>query len=272
MKASALLRDAAARIGGGSARLDAALLLGAVLGMSRGELLVADPVVRAGDVARFEALVVRRAAGEPVAYILGEREFWSLRLRVTPEVLVPRPDSETLVAGALAAMAGREVRRVLDLGVGSGALLLAALVEWPGAFGVGVDRSAAAVAVARGNAVALGLAGRCGFLVGDWADAVAGVFDAILCNPPYVVDGAVLMRDVAGYEPAGALFGGVDGLDPYRRLVPEVGRLLAPGGVALFEFGEGQEGALQALAAAYGWAAAVLPDLAGRPRAMRLMR
>lgn len=269
-RARTLLREAAARIGGGSPQLDAELLMAHVLGCTRGELLLRDPVVAAADAERLAMLVARRSRREPMAYILGEREFWSMPLRVTPDVLVPRPDSEVLVAGALAGMAGRAPRRVLDLGTGSGALLLAMLSEWPAAFGIGVDRSQAAVVVARRNAVTLGFGARAAFVVGDWGAALAGEFDVLLCNPPYVPDGEVLMADVADYEPPAALFGGVDGLAPYRQLFPETGRLLAPGGVAIFEFGAGQDRALVEMAATYGLRAHILQDLAGRPRAIRL--
>lgn len=269
-RAGALVRAAAARIGGASPVLDAELLLAHAIGCSRERLLLGDPPVPEAACARFEALVIRRTRREPVAYILGEREFWSLGLRVTPDVLIPRPDSEVLVAGALAAMQGRSPARVLDLGVGSGALLLAVLSEWPHAFGVGVDRSAAAVMVARGNAAALGLAGRAAFMVGDWGDALAGGFDLLLCNPPYVPEAEQLMADVADYEPVAALYGGRDGMDPYRILFGAVGRLLAAGGVALFEFGAGQQQPLAELAAAHGYRPAFLHDLAGRARAIRL--
>lgn len=264
----ALLRAAAAGLPGETPRLDAELLLAHVLGEDRLAMLVGRGPVPADAVVRFEALLARRQRHEPVAHIVGEREFWSLPLKVTPDVLVPRPDSETLIAEALRHFASRPLGRVLDLGTGSGALLLAALSEWPGATGLGIDRSDAALAVARENAVRLGLAGRAVFRVGDWADGLDERFDLLLCNPPYVPDGTTLMPDVARFEPAGALFGGADGLDPYRLLLPEVARLLAPGGVALFEFGAGQAEALVALAGAHGHGARTVPDLAGRPRVL----
>lgn len=264
----ALLRAAAALLPGDTPRLDAELLLAHVLGEARLMMLAGRGDVVPEARAAFAALVARRATHEPVAHILGEREFWSLPIRVTADVLVPRPDSETLIAEALALFAARPPETVLDLGTGSGALLLAALSEWPRAQGLGIDRSAAALAVARGNAETLGLAGRAAFREGDWAAGVDGRFDLILCNPPYIPDGEDLMPDVARFEPAGALFGGPDGLAPYRLLLPEMPRLLADGGAAIFEFGVGQADALLALAADAGLKARVAPDLAGRPRAL----
>ena len=266
----ALLRAAAALLPGESPRLEAELLLAHVLGVERMVMLIGNAGVSLPDRQAFEALLARRRRHEPVAHILGHREFWSLSLRVTPDVLVPRPDSETLIAEALAHFAGRPPRTLLDLGTGSGALLLAALSEWPLARGLGIDRSAAALKVARGNATALGLAARAEFREGDWAQGLDARFDLILCNPPYIVDGEALMPDVALFEPAGALFGGPDGLDPYRLLLPEMPRLLAEGGVAIFEFGIGQADALVALAADAGLQSQVADDLAGRPRALIL--
>ncbi len=264
----ALLRAAAKLLPGETPRLDAELLLAHVLGQERLAMLVRNDPVSAEMRAAFEALLVRRGAHEPVAHIMGVREFWSLQLRVTRDVLVPRPDSETLIAEALAHFANRPPGTVLDLGTGSGALLLAALSEWSQAWGLGIDRSAEALEVARGNAAALGLSGRAEFREGDWADGVKQRFDLILCNPPYIEDGTELMPDVALHEPAGALFGGVDGLDPYRLLLPRMPHLLADGGVAIFEFGVGQADALVAMAGESGLEARVAPDLAGRPRAL----
>lgn len=265
-----LLRAAAALLPGDSPRLDAELLLAAALGSDRLPMLHEKEPVPAAARAAFEAMLGRRLAREPVAYIVGEREFWSLPLRVTPDVLVPRPESETLIDAALAHFAGRSPRSVLDLGTGSGALLLAALAEWRQARGLGIDRSPAALAVAAGNASRLGLAGRAGFRAGDWLSGLSGTFDLVLCNPPYVEDGAALPAEVAGHEPHGALFGGADGLDHYRRILPALAPFLGDGGVALFEFGSGQEERLLTLAAANGFAGRIVADLGGRPRVLLL--
>lgn len=265
-----LLRAAAAALPGDTPRLDAELLLASALGMDRMAMLASRPLVSDAVRKHFAVVLARRAAHEPVAHILGEREFWSLPLKVTRDVLVPRPDSETLIVDALAARAGRPPASILDLGTGSGALLLAALSEWPQAMGLGIDRSEAALAVARANAEALGFDGRARFRAGDWASGLDGRFDLILCNPPYVPEGEILMPDVALHEPAGALYGGPDGLDPYRLLFPDLGRILAADGVAIFEFGASQAEALAALASQSGLASHVACDLAGRPRALRL--
>lgn len=263
-EARALLREAAARID----RLDAEVLMASLLHVQRLALLM--NLDREVDGAAFAALVARRQAGEPVAYITGSREFWSLDLRVTPDVLVPRPDSETLIAAALETLPPGGAPRMLDLGTGSGALLLAALSEWPGGWGVAVDRSAAAVMVARGNAAALGLTARASFVQGDWAAAIAGDFDLVLCNPPYVAEGAATGPGVAAYEPHGALFAGPDGLDAYRVLAPQVARLLGARGIACVEIGSDQAETAGRLFGDAGLAAALRCDLAGRPRCLVL--
>ena len=268
--AGAVIRAAAQSLSSDTPRLDAELLLANVLGVARNDLLLRNPPITAAQRVQFEALLARRRAHEPIAYITGRQEFWSLDLRVTADVLIPRPDSETLVEAAVALRKGCPPGNILDLGTGSGALLLAALAEWPLARGVGVDRSAAAVAVARSNAERLGFAARAGFVVGDWAAALCGRFDLLLCNPPYVLETAALMPDVAHFEPATALYAGSDGMADYRRLLPDTGRLLAADGLALFEFGPGQETALVAMGEALGFAASVHRDLAGRPRALAL--
>jgi release factor glutamine methyltransferase len=262
----AALRSAAARIGGETPRLDAEVLLAHSLGRERGWVLL-NRDAKIGAQA-YEKLVLRRITGEPVAYITGEREFWSLRLKVTPAVLIPRPDSETLIEAALAS--GITPARILDLGTGSGALLLAALSEWPGATGLGVDQSLAALAVAAENAALLGLGHRATFARGDWGQGLAARFDLILCNPPYVEADAPLSPEVRDHEPASALFAGPDGLDDYRRLIPQLPALLAPGGVAVVEIGHEQAAAVAALAGASGLACVVKQDLAGRDRCLVL--
>lgn len=224
-----------------------------------------------GDPARLAAMAARRAAHEPLAYVTGSQPFWNLDLEVSPATLIPRADSETLIEAALAARPGRAaVRRVLDLGTGTGCLLLAALAEFPAAFGVGVDRVPAAAALAARNAAACGLASRAVFLAGDWASALAARFDLVLCNPPYIDSATVptLMPEVARFEPASALDGGADGLAAYRRVLAALPGLLAPGGVAVLELGAGQADSVAALARAAGLEMPVLrADLAGIARA-----
>lgn len=263
VKASEALLAATRRID----RFDAELLLAHMVGEERLEMLAAAD--RDIDGEAFDALVTRRAGGEPVAYITGHREFWSLDLLVSPAVLVPRPDSETLVDAALAARRDRAPATVLDLGTGSGALLLAGLSEWPNARGLGVDASAAALAVARANAERLGFARRAVFLAGDWGKGLRERFDVIFCNPPYVETDAALSPEVMR-EPASALFAGADGLDDYRRIVPHLPGLLRSGGVALLEIGHTQAAAVLALAAAAGLEGIVRHDLAGRDRCLVL--
>lgn len=269
MKAADALRWAARRIGGDTARLDAELLLAALIDVSR-EILLIELASLTVDPDAYAALIDRRVAGEPLAYITGTREFWSLPLRVTPAVLIPRPDSETLIDAALQLRAGRPPSRILDLGTGSGALLLAALSEWPGAYGIGIDRSEAALAVARANAAALGLMGRADFIVGDWAGALSGPFDLVLANPPYVADAEPLDLSVRDHEPASALFAGPEGLDCYRAILPDLGRILAPSGAAILEIGHRQADTVSELARIAGFVPRLWHDLAGRPRAISL--
>ena len=235
--------------------------------------LLRDPD-RAIDSARFSGMVARRAGREPLAYILGWQEFWSLRFAVSPATLIPRADSETVVEAALAARPGG-VARVLDLGTGTGCLLLAVLTEWKGAFGVGVDRSWEAASLAASNAAALGLAGRSGFVCGDWASAIGGTFEVVLGNPPYIGHGEIasLMPEVARFEPASALDGGADGLGCYRAIMGALPRLLAPGGVALLEIGIGQNEVVTEMARAAGFgAASTRRDLGGIERVALVAR
>lgn len=224
-------------------RHEARLLLGHVLGLSK-DAIFARPEHGIGDadLACLDGFTRRRAAHEPLAYLTGEREFWSLPFEVSPATLIPRPESEFLVEAAIEfARALSAPPRVLDLGTGSGCLLLALLSELPDARGLGVDVSEAALRVAARNAARLGLASRSQFLVGDWAGALDGSFDLILCNPPYVpeTERPRLAPDVVGYEPAQALFGGQEGLSAYRRITSDLARLLGPGGAAFVELGAG---------------------------------
>jgi release factor glutamine methyltransferase len=264
---AAILRDA----GTDNPRLEARLLLAHALGIP-GAALIRDPDALA-DRAAYDSLIARRAAHEPLAYILGRREFWSLDFAVSPATLIPRPESETLIEAALAAFASRSPpARILDLGTGTGCLLLSALHEFPGAFGIGTDRSPAAASLAAANAAALGLAGRAAFLCADWAAPLNARFDLILCNPPYIPTSHIagLMPEVARHEPTGALDGGADGLAAYRHIVASLPALLQPDGVAVLELGAGQAGSVAALTADVGLAATTRPDLAGIARALVL--
>ncbi len=266
------LREAATRLAATSdtARLDAEVLMAHALGVTRSELLLRHM----GDPApvQFDALVERRLAHEPVAYITGETEFFGRPFLVSPAVLIPRGDSEVLVEAAL--KAAPDPQRVLDCGTGSGALLLAVLAERPGAQGVGTDRSLDALQVAAANAARLELAERVQFLHADWdepdwADSL-GRFDLILANPPYVEDNAELAPSVRAHEPAGALFAGPEGLDTYCVLIPQLPALLTQHGVALVEIGAGQADAVRAIVRTAGLSAQLHCDLGGRPRVLTL--
>ena len=240
------------------------------------EALLRDPraPVPLEKAAYFAALLARRVAHEPFAYLTGRVGFWTLDLEVSPATLIPRADSETLVEAALEACPDKGAAlHVLDLGTGTGALLLAVLSELPAANGVGVDLKPEAAALAARNAARLGLSGRARFLAGDWAAALAGRFDLILCNPPYIESAVIagLMPEVARHEPASALDGGADGLSAYRRIIADLPRLLAPGGVAVLELGAGQQAAVEALAKVAGLTPeACRADLGGVPRALVL--
>jgi release factor glutamine methyltransferase len=221
----------------------------------------------------FEAMVARRARREPLAYILGRKEFWGMEFEVSPATLIPRPDSETLIEAALSALPERrQVGWVLDLGTGTGCLLLAALREFQDAFGVGTDLSAEAAALAARNARKLGLGGRGFFLAGNWADPLHRKFDLVLSNPPYIPDADLpgLMPEVARFEPASALAGGADGLAAYRRIIQALPGLLTPAGVAVLELGAGQAAPVAALARTAGFRAESRADLGNIPRALTL--
>jgi release factor glutamine methyltransferase len=246
-------------------RLDAELLMAHALGISRETLILLQ--LDAPTPPAFAALLARRLAHEPLAYIVGHRDFWTIRLKVAPGVLIPRPDSETLIDATVDYFGEDGPRSVLDLGTGSGALLLAALAQWPSAHGLGVDQSDIALAVARENAADLGMAARARFQKGDWAKEVTGSFDLILCNPPYVETAAHLTPEVMA-EPHEALFSGADGLDDYRRLIPQLPPLLAPGGMIAVEIGASQAVPVSDMFLAAGLQPNVRQDLGGRNRAI----
>jgi release factor glutamine methyltransferase len=274
---SATLRDAAAALAGvsDSARLDGELLMAHALSMERGDMLMRARDLTVPDA--FADLLARRLAHEPVAYITGTQAFWDLQLHVTPDVLIPRADSETLIEAAQAVFAGGVgPDNVLDLGTGSGALLLAALSMFPRAHGTGIDASAVTLAVAQDNARRLGFANRAAMRHLSWRDtdwqAQLGMtpFDLILCNPPYIEDDAVLARQVAEYEPHPALFAGQEGLDDYRILMPALPGLLSPDGVAILEIGYMQAESVGNLAQKSGLSATLQHDLSGNPRCLTL--
>ena len=272
MTVAQALRDAAERLASvtDTARLDAELLMAHVLGATRSDLLLRH--MREEGPQDFAALVERRAAHEPVAYIIGEQEFYGRPFAVTPGVLIPRADSETTVQAALDS--AHPDARVLDCGTGSGALLLTFLAERPAAHGVGIDASPAASQCAQTNAGALGLADRAQIIAADWskpgwADAL-GQFDLVISNPPYVEADAALDRQVRDWEPAEALFAGAEGLDDYRLLIPQLRGLLTPGGVAVLEIVWQQAEAVSGLAETQGFAAELRRDLAERARALIL--
>ena len=264
------LRDATARLGTDWARDEAEMLMAHALGVTRSAMLLGH--MREPAPALFPPMIQRRLADEPVAYILGETEFHGRRFAVTPDVLIPRGDSETTLATALEA--APDPRRILDCGTGSGCLLLSLLAERPAAQGTGIDRSPAALAVASVNARALGVEGRAELREADWTQPGwaedLGRFDLVVANPPYVEDDADLDFSVRDFEPAGALFAGPEGLEAYRVLLPQLPALLAPGGVAVLEIGWRQAEAVTALAEAAGFTAELRRDLAGRDRALIL--
>ncbi len=241
-----------------------------LLALARGGPNVAWPDFSDPVPPGFAALVARRAAREPMARLRGRQGFWTIELILSAETLIPRPDTETVIDAALAAQADRKaVRGILDLGTGSGALLLAALSEFPDAWGLGTDVSPGACEMAAANAAANGLADRAAFVCGEWATCLDGGFDLILSNPPYIPsrDIAGLMPEVARHEPARALDGGPDGLAAYRALIPELPRLLRPRGVIVMEHGEGQSADVARLLRGAGFAAiGTRSDLAGIAR------
>lgn len=269
-----VLREATAALEGISPtpRLDAELLLAHALGMDRSAMLLRQHDINAPD--SYADLLARRMADEPVAYITGVQAFWDLELCVTPDVLIPRSDSETLLEAAVDWFVEDQApTHIADLGTGSGALLLAALSIFPDAAGIGIDASAGALAVASDNAQRLRFADRAQFERRDWtkADWTEGLgrFDLILCNPPYIEDAATIAPMVSDHEPHSALFAGADGLNDYRILIPCLRHLLHAGGVAFFEIGYNQADSVRALGAEAGYLTELRHDLAGNPRVIR---
>lgn len=265
------LADAARQLSAASdtARLDAELLMAEALHIDRDRLILSPPQREIPK--RFWSMVKRRMKGEPVAYITGRRAFWNIDLHVGPGVLVPRPDSEVLIASSIEHFEATEgPRLILDLGTGPGTLLLAALDIWPNAAGLGIDVSRRALSYASANARRLGFEGRTRLKIGNWAQGLNDRFDLILCNPPYVADGASLGPGVREYEPDEALFAGKSGLDAYRVLAPELPRILHEKGLAAVEIGHDQAAAVTELLERDGLRARVANDFANRPRAVLL--
>ena len=270
------LADRFRQAGIDSAETDARLLMAHALGIDRAELIAnGERALTLEQTKSIDALAERRLKHEPVARIFGRKEFWSLSLQISPAVLVPRPETETVIEAALDALVrdARQMERlhILDIGTGSGALLLALLSELPNATGTGTDISTAALEVARGNAERSDFATRCTFVACDIAAGVRGPFDLIVSNPPYVAHGEIasLAPEVRDYDPALALDGGADGLNGYRAIAAQARGLLAPGGMLIVELGMGQEEAVRALFTKAGLSvAAARHDLAGIPRAL----
>ena len=246
-------------------RLDAELMMAHALGTPRDRMILAhfEDATPEG----FAPLLARRRAHEPIAYILGTRDFWTVTLRVTPDVLIPRPDSETLLEAAVAHFGQTGPRHVLDLGTGSGALLIAALDQWPDATGVGIDASEAALRIARENVRYAGQMQRARIVKGGWT-GTGERFDLILCNPPYIATDEILPPDVANWEPASALYAGEDGLDDYRLIAPALAPQLAVGGIACVEIGYTQRDAVTILFEEHGLTMGCRADLAGRDRCL----
>jgi release factor glutamine methyltransferase len=252
-----------------TSRLDSELLMAEALHIDRDRLLLSPPDRKVPE--RFWEMVRRRSEGEPVAYITGRRAFWNIELHVGPGVLVPRPDSEVLIASAIEHFEGSSgPNRILDLGTGPGTLLLAALDMWPEATGLGIDLSRRALSYASANARRLGFEPRAKLMQGNWASGLAEKFDLVLCNPPYIAEGAELGPGVREYEPDEALFAGSEGLDAYRELAPQLPHLLNTGGLAAIEIAPEQRKAVTGLLARDGLKAKVADDFGGRARAVLL--
>lgn len=270
-------KDVLQRAGVESPRLDSRVLLASAIGREAKELVLhSDISVTPAQAERAHAMVQRRAAGEPVSRILGRREFWSHTFELDGSTLDPRPDTETVVQAALSAasVSSSSPKTVLDLGTGTGCLLISLLKEWPHAKGVGVDIHCGAVALARNNATRLGVQGRCSFIAGHWASALNTQFDIIVSNPPYIKEADIphLQAEVRCFDPTSALDGGADGLDAYRQIIPVSASLLSPGGGLFLEVGAGQEDAVSELLCRSGFARIQAhTDLSGQVRCLSSM-
>lgn len=255
-----------------SPRLDAELLMAYALGIERGQMLMRRNELKVPD--NYQGLIERRMGCEPIAYIIGTQDFWDISLHVTPDVLIPRPDSETMIEWIAADYIDNPPQKILDLGTGSGALLLAALSVFPKARGVGVDKSQAAIDIARKNAVANAMGDRCDFMIGDWThnieQYVGERFDMILCNPPYIAKDEILMRDVIDYEPSSALFADNKGYSDYQILIPMLHILLTKDGAAFFEIGATQADGVINIANQNSYLSAIKQDLNGIDRVLML--
>ena len=275
-EALSLLAQAFRTAGIEDADVDARLLVGHALHLDRARLIAqSDRILEAREINVISALAARRLKREPVSRILGQKEFWSIALAITPDVLVPRPETETVVEGALDFVVRGGLRmeklRILDIGTGSGALLLALLRELPNATGIGTDISTGALKVARENAARCGVEGRCTLVVCDIASVVEGPFDLLVSNPPYIAHNEItsLAPEVKNYDPTVALDGGDDGLAAYRAIAADAKRLLAPGARMFVELGAGQEAAVRDLFTNVGLIAGIArTDLAGIPRVL----
>ena len=275
-EAISLLAQAFHTAGIEAADVDGRLLVGHALHLDRARLIAqSDRILEAREINVISALAARRLKREPVSRILGQKEFWSIALAITPDVLVPRPETETVVEGALDFVVRGGLRmeklRILDIGTGSGALLLALLRELPNATGTGTDISTGALKVARENAARCGVEGRCTFVVCDIASVVEGPFDLLVSNPPYIAHDEItsLAPEVKNYDPMVALDGGDDGLAAYRAIAADAKRLLAPGARMFVELGAGQEAAVRDLFTNVGLIAGIArTDLAGIPRVL----
>lgn len=247
-------------------RREARLLLSFALGTNAAGLLARDEV----DPAIYASPLARRVMREPLAYITGHKEFWGLDFLTSPATLIPRPDTETLIEAVLDS--GQKPNTVLDLGTGTGCLLLSCLHEFKNAYGVGIDLNPEAAQLAYCNAQKLGLERRCSFLAGNWADALSAKFDLILSNPPYIErsDIPTLMPEVSTYEPKTALDGGASGLVAYESIISTLALILAKNGQAVFEIGIGQMGAVEKIARSYGFSTSSRKDISGVERAVIL--